>query len=125
MAIGYNKYIVKNSYKEKKKNGMIHAEIDCIRKLKPIKDKSKNLVKIDICVVRFLHDKSLAISRPCFNCLQEMNLLAMKKGYKIVNVYYSDDDKKIVKMKYSHLKNDHNQHFSVWNRNLENYNNYM
>ena len=104
---------------------MIHAEIDCIRKLKPVKDKNKNLVKIDICVVRFLHDKSLAISRPCFNCLQEMNNLAMKKGYKIVNVYYSDDDKKIVKIKYSHLKNDKYQHYSVWNRNLDNYNNYI
>ncbi len=111
--------------KEKKKNGMIHAEIDCIRKLKPIKEKGKHFIKIDICVIRFLHNKDLAMSRPCYNCLQEMNILAMKKGYKIVNVYYSDDNQKIVKIKYNHIKNDNHQHFSVWNRNIENYKNYI
>jgi len=125
MSLGYNKHIVKNSYKERKKKGMIHAEIDCIRKLKQMNvNRHKNLIKIDICVVRFLLNGSLSISKPCFNCLREMEILALKKGYKIINIYYSDKNQQIVKTKYSRLKNEQKQHFTIWSRHINDYDNY-
>ena len=47
--------------------------------------------KIDIIVIRTTCKRNLGNSKPCVKCLSDMYYLAPKKGYKINNVYYSDE----------------------------------
>jgi cytidine deaminase len=93
----------------------IHAEHNALLKLKPLKFK-KNLESINILVVRFSKKNSLQESKPCFNCIQNMSVLPQQKGYKINNIYYSDNDGNIVKTTLNKLKNDEEIHYSRFYR---------
>ena len=68
----------------------IHAEQDAISKLLPLKRK-KRLELVNILVVRLSSKNNLQSSKPCSNCIELMKSLPTKKGYKIQNVYYSDN----------------------------------
>ena len=74
----------------------IHAEHDAINKLKPL-DKKKKLEPINLLVIRFSKNNKIQSSKPCANCIQNMKTLPKKKGYKIKNIYYSNDNEEIVK----------------------------
>ncbi len=79
----------------------IHAEHDAINRLKPLRRK-KHLQNINILVVRFSKNNKLQNSKPCANCIENMKVLPEKKGYRIRNIYYSNENGEIVK---SSLKN--------------------
>jgi len=73
--------------------GSVHAEIDLLRNL-PILRKKKNLKKIDIEVFKISGTKEnprLGNSKPCWNCICTLFKFSPKKGYRIGNVYYSNE----------------------------------
>jgi cytidine deaminase len=93
----------------------IHAEHSALLKLKPLKCKKK-LVSINMLVVRLSKQNRLQESKPCFNCIQNMSVIPQQKGYKINNIYYSDNDGAIVKTTLNKLKNDEQIHYSRFYR---------
>ena len=82
----------------------IHAELDAINKLKPLKN--KRMQNVNLLVIRITKSKILQNSKPCANCINVMKKLPQKKGYNIKNVYYSDDNGKIIKSSINKLEND-------------------
>lgn len=79
----------------------IHAEHDAINKLKPL-NRNKHPQVVNILVVRFSKNYKLQNSKPCANCIENMKVLPEKKGYRIKNIYYSNENGEIIK---SNLKN--------------------
>jgi hypothetical protein len=71
-----------------------HAEVDAINKLVPLRNNSK-LCKVSLMVIRVNRSGNLSNSMPCTNCANYMKTVAVKKGYKIKNIYYSTVDGKI------------------------------
>jgi cytidine deaminase len=88
----------------------VHAEIDAILKLVPIKRKKK-LEPINLLVIRVSTKNKLQCSKPCYNCIQTMKNLPTKLGYKINNIYYSDTDGAIVKTTIKSLESQE-KHYS-------------
>jgi hypothetical protein len=43
------------------------------------------------------------MSKPCINCVKKLHFLPSKKGYKIQNIYYSDEDGEISQIKLSNI----------------------
>ncbi len=83
----------------------VHAEHDAINKLKPIKRKN-NLQNVNLLVIRLSKQNKLQSSKPCENCLKILKTLPEKKGYKIKNIYYSDEHGDIVKSCLRNLENE-------------------
>ena len=83
----------------------IHAEHDAINKLKYL-DRNKKLESINLLVIRFSKNNKLQNSKPCANCIQNMRYLPQKKGYKIKNIFYSNDNGEIVKSSLNNLENE-------------------
>ena len=84
ISIGVNKSLSwkKNlSSKFKKWNTSIHAEVDTIHKAVL---KKKNLKGMNLIVVRFLKDGTLAMAKPCEYCLAYINYVGINE------LYYSD-----------------------------------
>ena len=96
----------------------IHAEHNALTKLKPLKIK-KNLEPISILVIRVSKTNKIQSSKPCNNCIKKMESIPDKKGYKIQNIYYSDNDGNIVKTTLNKLKNEE-QHYSKFYRLYKN-----
>jgi len=92
----------------------IHAEHDAINKLKPIR-KKKHLHNVNILVVRLSKYNKLQNSKPCINCILHMKNLPEKKGYKIRNIYYSNEKGEIVKSSLHQLERE-NYHYSKFYR---------
>ncbi len=93
----------------------IHAEHNALLKLKPSINK-KRLESVNLLVVRFSKTNKIQSSKPCSNCIQIMDTMPEKKGYKIQNIYYSNSDGDIVKTNLTTLKNEE-QHYSRYYRN--------
>jgi len=87
----------------------IHAEHDALLKLIP--NKKRKLKNINLLVIRVSGKNKLQSSKPCNNCIQMMKKLSIKKGYKIQNVYYSDNNENIVKTTLYALDNEE-KHYS-------------
>jgi cytidine deaminase len=68
-------------------------------------------------VIRFLKTYTLANSKPCLNCIQNMNDLPKKRGYKIEDIYYSENDETIIKTSINKLLNESSHHISSYYRN--------
>jgi hypothetical protein len=94
----------------------VHAEIDAILRL-PFLKKKKKLIKINLLVIRFLKSGQLASSKPCFNCIQNMIYIPQKRGYKIEDIYYSENNETIIKTNINKLSNEINHHVSSYYRN--------
>jgi cytidine deaminase len=88
----------------------IHAEHDAINKLRPIKRK-RHLQCINMLVIRISKNNRLQNSKPCANCIEIMKTLPPRKGYKIKNLYYSNDNGELVKTTLKNLENEE-LHFS-------------
>lgn len=99
----------------------IHAEHDAINRLKPIKRK-KHLQNINILVIRVTKSNKLQNSKPCANCIETMKHLPEKKGYKIKNIYYSNENEVIVKSSLTNLEKEelHYSRFFRKNKKLNN-----
>lgn len=92
----------------------IHAEHDAINKLKPLYRK-KRLESINLLVIRISKNNKLQCSKPCTVCIKNMKFLPEKKGYKIKNIYYSNNNGDIVKSNFQILEKDE-EHFSRFYR---------
>lgn len=92
----------------------IHAEHDAINRLKPLTRK-KHLQNINMLVIRISKINKLQNSKPCANCIEIMRLLPEKKGYRIKNIFYSDENGNIIKSNLKNLEND-NLHYTKFFR---------
>lgn len=116
LSYGINKYSDSDG-----KKPSIHAEHDAISKLIPLK-KKKKLESIDLLVIRVSRIYNIQMSKPCYNCIQTMKILPEKKGYKINNIYYSNNDGEIVKTNLKCLENSEYHYSKFYNRNKIDYN---
>lgn len=115
LSIGMNKYADVDGTMPS-----IHAEHDAILRLPCLKNRNKNkkkLVKINLLVIRFLKTYTLANSKPCYKCIQNMIDIPKKRGYKIEDIYYSENDKTIIKTNINKLLNEPVHHVSSYYRN--------
>jgi hypothetical protein len=87
----------------------IHAEHDAINRLKPLKRK-KHLQNVNLLIVRFSKNNRLQNSKPCANCIENMKVLPEKKGYRIRNIYYSNENGEIVKSSLKNLEKEELQY---------------
>jgi len=83
----------------------IHAEHDALSKLIPLKYK-KRLEEISLLVIRLSPTNKLQISKPCYNCIQIIKTMPLKKGYKIKEIYYSNNEGNIIKTTIDNLDNE-------------------
>jgi len=111
LSFGINKYSDSDG-----KKPSVHAEYDAISKLLPLK-KKKKLESIDILVIRVSRINTIQMSKPCYNCIQTMKILPEKKGYKINNIYYSNNEGDIVKTNIKCLDNTEYHFSKYYNRN--------
>lgn len=82
LSIGVN-YIIKHT---EDINHSIHAEDDCVRKLKPNR---KRIIDVDVVILCFRKDNTLKDILPCNRCLGVLSYNLSYKGYRIKNVYHS------------------------------------
>ena len=68
--------------------------MDAIDKLKT-REKKKKLFEINILVIRVNNSGNLCSSQPCHKCVDYMKTRAVKKGYKIKKIYYSNSNGEI------------------------------
>lgn len=88
----------------------IHAEIDSYRKLVSTLSPHKSRgLKVDLCVMRFSKTGVIGSSRPCINCLL---FLARSKLITIRYVYYSTEEGKVAREKFSHMIQSKETHIS-------------
>ncbi len=93
----------------------IHAEHDALLKIIP--NRKRRLKNVNLLVIRVSGRNKLQSSKPCNNCIETMKRLSIKKGYKIQNVYYSDNNENIVKTTLYDLENDE-KHYSKYYRKI-------
>ena len=96
----------------------IHAEHDAINRLKPLQRK-KHLQLINILVIRLSKNNKIQNSKPCANCIKNMKTLPEKKGYKIRNIYYSDDNGEIVKTSLKNLEKEDLHYSRFFRKNMK------
>jgi hypothetical protein len=92
----------------------IHAELDGFNKLKPLLNRKKRLQNVNMLVIRLSKNNKLLHSKPCANCITKLQTLPEQKGYKIKNIYYSNNDEELVKSKLSHLEKDDLHHTNFY-----------
>ena len=101
------------------KNPGIHAEQDAINKLKPM-TRNKHLKIINMLVIRISKTNKISNSKPCTICINNIKTLPEKKGYRIKNIYYSNEYGEIIKSNIKKLESEE-PHYSMYyktNRNL-------
>ena len=94
----------------------IHAEHDALLKLPPLKHKKK-LQSINLLVIRVSVKNKLQCSKPCNNCIQNMQTIPQSKGYKIKHIYYSDCNGDIVETNLSQLEAEE-PYFTKYYKNI-------
>ncbi|ADO67362.1 hypothetical protein crov328 [Cafeteria roenbergensis virus] len=77
-------------YNHIRSNRSIHAEVDAINNLPPLRRKKK-LVKVKLLVVRFSKRMKLADSRCCIRCCESIFKIPPLRGYTIENVAFSNE----------------------------------
>jgi len=112
-SFGYNCYRGKLSANN---GATIHAEHFAINKLKT-RDKNKKLYKISLLVIKISNTGLISMSKPCKHCVENLQLLAHKKGYHIEYVYFSNEERKIEKWSYTDLENDNFKHVTEYYKN--------
>lgn len=102
----------------------IHAEMDAVDKLnfsREIKKRKKReILVIDLFVIRANKDGKLKNSKPCQQCLNYIDQRRKLIGFKINNIYYSDENSCIVCHKFDDLLNKDDQYISRYFRTREN-----
>ena len=105
--------------------GTMHAESKAIHNLKVSDNiKSKRLEKVNLLVIRVSPYGKLGNSKPCLNCINNLNNYPIKKGYIIDKISYSTIDETIEHTTLKKLNIDvlnGNYHISKFYRN-KNYN---
>lgn len=80
-----------------------HAEINCIKHLPPRKNWNRQLLIVDMMVIRVSKTGLLGNSAPCIHCLRSITHLPHKMGYHINRIYYTNPDGKIESYKLDDL----------------------
>ena len=88
----------------------MHAEQDCVNKL-PSLEKNGKIKKVALISIRVNRSGKIVNAKPCFRCIYDMNS-AIKKGYRITEVYYSDANGEIIRCSLSELSQDECKHRS-------------
>ena len=58
-------------------------------------------------------------SKPCVNCIRMMKTLPEKKGYRIKNIYYSDNNGSIIKTSIKNLEKEELHISRFFRRNFQ------
>jgi hypothetical protein len=85
-------------------NPGMHAEHNALRKLCLRKNRYKK--SINLLVVRLSSKNKLQYSKPCHSCIRNIETITAERGYKIKNIYYSNECNSIVKTNLETLKNE-------------------
>lgn len=112
VSVGYNCYRGKLSASN---GATIHAEHFAINKLKT-RDKNKKLYKISLLVIKISNTGLISMSKPCKHCVENMQMLANRKGYHIDNIYFSNSNREIEKWSYTNLEKDPCKHVTEYYR---------
>ena len=115
VSFGYNCYRGKLSANN---GATIHAEHFAINKLKT-RDRNKKLYKISLIVIKISNTGLISMSKPCKHCVENLQMLANRKGYHIDHIYFSNNNRKIEKWSYSDLENDPCKHVTEYYKNNE------
>jgi cytidine deaminase len=94
----------------------VHAEHDAINGLRPLRRK-KHLQNVNILVIRVSKNNKLQNSKPCANCIETMKVLPQKKGYRIRNIYYSNENGEITKSSLQNLEKEELHYSRFFRRN--------
>jgi len=96
----------------------IHSEEHVISDI-PINKKSK-LLPINILVFRIGVGGVIKNSKPCKHCLEFMQQCPKIKRYYIKNIYYSDENGKIIKESFDDLYKKRNEYVSSYYKYITN-----
>ena len=94
----------------------VHAEHDAINGLRPLRRK-KHLQNVNMLVIRVSKNNKLQNSKPCANCIETMRVLPQKKGYRIRNIYYSNENGEIIKSSLQNLEKEELHYSRFFRRN--------
>jgi cytidine deaminase len=108
------KYISTNVYKNYNGIFSYHAENQVFSKLP--KNKKSKVKSINLLVIRVTRNGNIVNSKPCIRCLQDMVRLPYEKGYKVRNIYYSNEDGKIIRKTLTDLLYNEELHMSRFYR---------
>ena len=87
-AFGINYYNIHNSA-NRKNNDSLHAEVDCVMKLK----KREKKTNINLVVFRTNNKgDTYMMAKPCNNCIMTINRVLDKKNYVLKGLYYTDNN---------------------------------
>jgi hypothetical protein len=112
-AISPNKHIICNGINMIIDNNISkHAEYDLINKLNRIPNVKTN--RIDILVIKLSKNGYLGSSKPCMHCLNIM----YKSKYKIRYIYYSNNNREIVREKFTQMDTNHISMGNKWKLGL-------
>jgi hypothetical protein len=92
----------------------VHAEVDALNKLKG--NRSGKRIGINMVVVRLTKNYVLQTSKPCDQCIKKMREIPERKGYRLMDVYYSDGANKIEKMRLRDLEKEEDKYVTKRNR---------
>ena len=99
----------------------MHAEMDIIRKLPPLKFKAKK-TNINLIVIRVDKFGLLKNSTPCSMCIKYMERTNVLTSYKINNIYYSDQNGNIIIRKLNELMDAPNKYITTRFKNKNKFN---
>jgi cytidine deaminase len=111
--MGYNCY---RGISTSNNGATIHAEHYAINKLKT-RPKNKKLYKISIVVIKISPTGLLGMSKPCKHCIENLQMLANRKGYHIEDIYFSNSSRQIEKWSFDELAKDPNKHVTEFYKN--------
>ncbi len=87
-AFGHNQYNITCCACDNKTDSL-HAEVDCIKKLKFCKKETK----ISLVVFRTNnHGDSLKMAKPCKNCINSIYTILNKKNYRLKKIWFTNED---------------------------------
>jgi hypothetical protein len=111
-AISPTNHIICNGINMNFNNISKHAEYDLINKLNRIPYVKNN--RIDILVIKLSKNGYLGSSKPCMHCLNIM----YKSKCKIRYIYYSNNNREIVREKFTQIDTDHISMGNKWKLGL-------
>jgi deoxycytidylate deaminase len=90
-STGYNKYDIDLGRRIRNIPKTVHAEIDaCMKIRKSLKNKKE---KVSLVVYRTnKRGDCLLMAKPCFNCITNSKQILEYKGYKLCNIFYTNEE---------------------------------
>ena len=102
----------------------IHAEMDAVDKLNFTREikkrKKRDILIVDLFVIRANKDGKLKNSKPCQQCLNYIDQRRKLIGFKINNIYYSDENSNIVCCKFNDLLDEDDKFISRYFKTRKN-----